>query len=315
MSGTTQQTTYVERAITITIQLGEGQFGETGSNTVTLEDLRCVATMNKIAPPGFGQAEFRIYGMTQTVMNKASNLGVPNRMVRLGNIVTVQAGQKGQPLPVIWKGFILDAWQNLEGTPDTFFQIISVQGALEAITPGAPLSYSGPFDVASAMAGLATIMARKFINYGVTAQLSGGYFPGTAMQQAIAIARAANIELDPGGAPGAELVIWPKNKTRIGVVPLISVDTGLVGYPRYQSGGMGFRCLFNPNIIVGGVIQMQSTLFPNSTSSDSSAEAILRAGGPNGFWYVVSPSTINLSSQVPNGPWFNDVTCSRVIMP
>lgn len=307
--------TYVERAITVTIQLGEGTFGQTGSNTVTLEGLRVSATIEKVAPPGFGRAEIRVFGMTQSVMNQVSTLGVPFRMYRQGNIVTVQAGEKGQPLPVVWKGYILNAWQNLDGAPETYFQIVSNAGVLEALVPGQPLSFSGTIDVASVMSGLATRMGRLFVNDGVTTKLSGGYFPGTAMQQAIAIARAAGIELEPGGSVGDTLTIWPKTQTRTGVVPLISASTGMVGYPQYRDNAMGFRCLFNPNIVRGGQILMDSSLFPSATSSDQSAEAVLRRGGPNGYWYVNSPFILNLSAQLPNGPWFNECVCSRVLQP
>ena len=306
--------TYVERAITVTIQLGEGTFGQTGSNTVTLEGLRVSATIEKIAPPGFGRAEIRVFGMTQSVMNQVSTLGVPFRMYRR-NFVTVQAGEKGQPLPVVWKGYILNAWQNLDGAPETYFQIVSNAGVLEALVPGQPLSFPGPIDVASVMSGLATRMGRLFVNDGVTTKLSGGYFPGTAMAQAIAIARAAGIELEPGGSVGDTLTIWPKTQTRTGVVPLISASTGMVGYPQYRDNAMAFRCLFNPNIVRGGQILMDSSLFPSATSSDQSTEAILRRGGPNGFWYVNSPFILNLSAQLPNGPWFNECVCSRVLQP
>ena len=306
--------TYVERAITIVIQLGEGTFGQTGSNTVTLEGLRVSATIEKVGPPGFGRAEIRVFGMTQSVMNQVSTLGVPFRMYRR-NFVTVQAGEKGQPLPVVWKGYILNAWQNLDGAPETYFQIVSNAGVLEALVPGQPLSFPGPIDVASVMSGLATRMGRLFVNDGVTTKLSGGYFPGTAMQQAIAIARAAGIELEPGGSVGDTLTIWPKTQTRTGVVPLISASTGMVGYPQYRDNAMAFRCLFNPNIVRGGQILMDSSLFPSATSSDQSAEAVLRRGGPNGYWYVNSPFILNLSAQLPNGPWFNECVCSRVLQP
>ena len=307
--------TYVERAITIVIQLGEGTFGQTGSNTVTLEGLRVSATIEKVAPPGFGRAEIRVFGMTQSVMNQVSTLGVPFRMYRQGNIVTVQAGERGKPLPVVWKGYILNAWQNLDGAPETYFQIVSNAGVLEALVPGQPLSFPGPIDVASVMSGLATRMGRLFVNDGVTTKLSGGYFPGTAMAQAIAIARAAGIELEPGGSVGDTLTIWPKTQTRTGVVPLISASTGMVGYPQYRDNAMAFRCLFNPNIVRGGQILMDSSIFPSATSSDQSTEAVLRRGGPNGYWYVNSPFILNLSAQLPNGPWFNECVCSRVLQP
>ena len=162
-------------------------------------------------------------------------------------------------------------------------------------------------------------MKWNFENNGVNVTLASPYFAGSALEQAHAIARAGNFELyaDTSEVPTV-LAIWPKTGTRGGHVPIISAATGLVGYPRYQSNGMSFRCLYNPSIKLGGVIEMRSSVggAPKTVpASDNRVPPGTQTGGPNGTWMVVSPMTHDLSAQVPGGPWFMSVNCVRISGP
>jgi hypothetical protein len=185
--------------------------------------------------------------------------------------------------------------------------------------PAAPSSYPGNADVATILSGIATALGWGFENNGVQVKLSNGYFPGTARQQIHDIARAANIELyeDHGGAK-VTLAIWPKTGTRGGQIPLISAATGLIGYPKFQSNGMSFTTLFNPNIRLGARIQMQSSTGQAAQNAPASAglPAGTQSGGPNGLWYVAAAGggalSHDLSSQLPDGPWFTHCSCVRV---
>ena len=318
MSGTQQPGSFQQRALTAIITLGTGQFGNTGKNTVTLSGLRASASIRKGGAPSMDTAEMRLYGVQPSVMNAVSTLGVPLPMVQHNNVLTIQAGDTAMGMTTIFSGYIQNAWQNFDGMPETMMQIVAFGGANAAVIPTQPISYPGGADVATIMSGLATQMGLVFENNGVQVQLSSPYFAGTALQQAQKCAKAANINLyvDTNTSPGT-LAIWPKNTTRGGVVPLISRSSGLVGYPRFRDFGMDFSCLFNPNIRVGGVIKMQSTIGTETTYKDPAHPTpdTIVAGGPNGLWYVCGPVVHDLTAQIPDGPWFTEVSCARKLVP
>jgi hypothetical protein len=283
--------TYVKRAIDVTVQLGQGNFGASGFNTVKLTGLRVHASILKQGAPGFGTADLRIYGMTQSVMNQLSTLGVPTPMTTgRNNLVTIEAGDAVNGMAVVFRGTVWRAWQNLDGAPETFFDMSLIASAFDAMAPVPPISFPGSADVATIMSGLALRMGRAFENNGVQVRLSNPYFPGTAVDQVQKCAQAANIEAYDDGIT---LAIWPKSGTRGGAIPLISAASGLVGYPTYFDQGMRFRCLYNPSILFGGQIKMQSSLTPAC-----------------GLWYVTS-LVYDLAAQITSGPWFCDVDCVR----
>lgn len=315
MSGQVSGSSYIERKLDVTITLGEGEFGGTGSNSVKLSGLRALATIQRRGPPSFSSAEVRVFGVPPSIMNKVSTLGVPLTIIRANNTITIEAGDTKNGMAVVFRGTIYNSWQNLDSQPETFLNVVSLTGLVDAMKPVAPISYTGTADVATIMQGLATQMGRTFENNGVQVQLSNPYFPGTALEQAQAVARAANIEmLDDGD--GGVLAIWPKNKTRGGTAPLISVDTGMVGYPRFRDFGMDVRCLFNPSIRFGGKVVVRSSIGDSTLNVPTEGGTFQQhqAAGPNGEWYV-NLLTYELSAQVPNGPWFCDLSCGRTFVP
>lgn len=305
---------YLQRAINVTITLGEGQFGQTGKKSATVSNLRCSVNIVKSGAPGFNAAVIRVYGMTQSLMNQLSTLGVPQMMVRFNNYVLVEAGDPVNGMSTVYYGYIQQAWQDFDEAPNTAFMIITHAGVFDALNPVPPISFPGTSDVATIMAGLAARMGRTFENNGVTVKLSNAYFPGTAMEQAQSLARQANIEMHDDG-PGGVLSIWPVNSTRGGLIPLISVRTGLIGYPRFTAQGMEFRVLYTPAITlnVGGRIHMDSTTAPSAEQQAQQSVSVIdktKAAGPNGQWQV-NKVIYNLSAQLANGPWEAVVSCSR----
>ena len=299
MSGSTGPASYVQRQIDVSLTLGQGSFGNSGSNTVKLSGLRVVCTIEKAGMPSFDKAEIRIFGMKQDMMNQLSTLGIPLPMTRPNNTILIEAGDATNGMSTVFYGQIGNAWQDLDGAPEVFFQVVCWTGLEQKMQPAPATGVQNQTDVATVMGALAKQMGFAFENGGVNVQLASTYLPGSLMDQAHALARAARIELyvDSGTNPPT-LAIWPRNQTRPGTQPLISPATGLVGYPKFRDQGMSFRCLFNPALKLGGSIKMQSSIQPAS-----------------GLWYIVGPLVYNLSAQMPQGPWFCDANCAKQLVP
>jgi hypothetical protein len=305
--------TFVQRAIDITITLGTGTLGSSGMNTVKLSGLRVICTISKAGSPSYDQSEIRIFGLPPSVMNAVSTLGVPFPLFRLNNAVTVEAGDAVNGMAVVFNGLIMSAWQNLDAAPDTFLSIQAFGTTGQAEAAMAPTSFPGTADVATIMSGLADRMGMAFENNGVQVQLSNPYLVGSLRKQAESVARAAGIEMCFDSTASVPiLAIWPKMRTRGSAIPLINAQSGLIGYPRFNDRGVSFRCLFNPSIRVGGQIQLQSQIGGAPASSGATVQQVQQAG-PNGTWVVYGPLTYSLSAQEPDGPWFCDATCYRVL--
>jgi hypothetical protein len=242
-------------------------------------------------------------------MNTLVTLQVLPTMVRANNTVLVKAGDKTNGMSVVFFGYTTSTWKNLDGAPETFLNITAYSSALGAVVPSPPSSFPGTADVGQIMSGLAKLLGTSFENDGVNVKVSNAYLCGSALQQAEALARMANINMtqDLHSNPPT-LAIWPRNGVRGGVVPFISPGSGLIGYPTYQDLRIRFRCIFNPNIALGALIKMDTTSGgPEPPLPQNATQQQLRDAGPNGYWNVNTPLVHDLSSQIPDGPWFTDV--------
>ena len=280
---------YVERAITPTLTLGQGNFGDiipsAGSNNVgSFPGLRCKASISKVGAPGFSTAEIDIWGLSESVMNAFSALGKPIQYTR-NNIVTLQAGDAINGMSQVFSGTVQNAFQDFADSGAAAFHISAITALVDKTKPGKPLSFPQGADVATVMSGFAAQMNLTFTNDGVTTQLSpGSYFWGSPRDMAAQCAKNANIlwTIDDN-----TLAIWPQTGVRNGPVPVIGPTTGLVGYPRWSSAGVILKSLYNPNLIMGGSLQLQTSL--------------TRA---QGVWRVMSLAH-SLTSITPGGDWFS----------
>lgn len=280
----------VQRRIDVTITLGTGEFGETLGDTITLTNHRVVANMAAVGGDAQGQLELRLYGLPLETINRLTTIGPVKTEIRGKNSISVSAGNDGEALTKLFEGSIDQAWADFAAAPEVALNITAYSALVAAVKPVAASSYKGAADVGGIMADLAKLAGFTFENNGVSVKLNNPYFPGTALDQIKACAKAADISytIDRG-----VLAIWPKDNARGGDVPLLSPERGLVGYPTFSSNGLGIQSMFLPGAKMGGQIDIESSM--NVAA---------------GRWNIFSV-VHNLESQKPNGAWFTFINCYR----
>lgn len=274
--------TYAKRKIDVTFLLGTGAFGETGFNTVTVSGLRVQVHIVKAGGDSMGEMRMRIHGLDPTVVNELTAITQYVMMARKNRVI-VTAGDDVNGMGIVFKGDIAQGWADLNSAPDTALEIIAFAGLFPKLKPTVPLSFPGPVSVDQIMQGIAQTMNVDFRNNGVSVMLSKAYFPGTAWEQARRCAEQANIEWT---IDDDELAIWPKGGTRFGPKPIISPNTGMVGYPAYNGVGVSLTTEFNRQIRFGQTVTVQSSIKPAC-----------------GDWFVFALSH-DLASETPGGEWF-----------
>lgn len=287
---------FKHRKIDVAFTLGEGAFGETGTeNTVTLTGLRVSISVVKAGGIGFTQAEVRVYGMDLSDMNKLSTLGKPVIQDRK-NSIGVSAGDVGGAMSVVFQGNIRQAWADFNGMPNVPFIVLAFDGGLLATKPLPVNSYSGDVDVATVLAGLCQQLGLTLENNGVSSIVSNPYLHGSAADQIRDICGHSipriNYILENVGSAGGKLAIWPADGIRAGAVPLIAPETGMVGYPAFTENGIVIRTTYDPTVIFGAKIEVRSDIKPAC-----------------GFWQPFSVAH-DLEAETPGGAWFTTLQCN-----
>lgn len=279
-----------QKKIDIVLNYGTGPDGLGEPRQVKLSGHRVSVSTSLAGGAGMSQAQVRIFGLTLSMMNQLSTVGLLPTAIRR-NTITVLAGDDATSMAQVFQGTIQAAWADMTQAPEVSFNITGLGGLIEALMPIAPSSFPGSVDAADVLAGLADQMNLTFENNGVSVILSKPYFPGSARAQAQACADAAKIEwvIDNG-----VLAIWPRGSVRKGLVALISPTTGMIGYPTYTATGIIVKTLFNPNFRFGAQVQVESSLTPAC-----------------GTWQAV---TLNhdLEANTPGGKWFTQLQLAAI---
>lgn len=270
-----------KKRLKFVITLGTGTFGSSNNNQVTLTGFRAHANIDKAGGMMMGTLRAKIYGVSQKDMNSITTLQwkpgawIPNTI----EVFAIDGDSETQ----VFAGNIVNAWGDYNGMPDVFLHIQAQSAFFALISATNPLSFKGAIDVASVMSQLATKLGLSFENNGVNVQLTDVYLPNTGLEQVKDLAQMAGITLY---IDDKTLAITPQNGPRKATIPVINSDSGLVGYPTFDGVGVNFKTLFNPGVVFGGSIKLESS--------------ITQAAGE----WIVTSIAYDLQSETPGGAWF-----------
>jgi len=282
---------FARRKIKVDIQIAEGALGDTPGPVIPLENHRCI--VDYLVYNGWmqGQLNLMIFGMPLDLIDQLTVIG-PIMPQRRNNIVTVYAGDENSQLSVIYKGKIYSAYGDFDAAPENVFHLQALSVAFEAVKPAENIEKQGPFPINDVLKVIAGNMKLKLEdNIPAPIFLKDKYYYGDPVTQLKELCRDANINWT---IERDILAVWPKDSAR--KVPPIDIGPGLgmVGYPKYSGSGVIIKCLFNPDIIQGGKINVISSL--------ETAQ---------GVWNNTVISH-HLESEVPGGGWYTQVAAQRI---
>ncbi len=276
---------FVERQIDVTIK-----YYKTGE-TLKLAGHRVLLEMAAMAGINSGRASMRIYGLPLSVIREFIAVGPVAYQGISKNSILIEAGNAGETLHTVFTGNIQFAWADFSNPPDVSLVIDASVMIKAALTPALPVSWKGSVSVATIMQTFAAAGGWAFLNQGVNVMLQNPAFNGSLQDQIESCARQAGIRytINPSGV----LVIYPKTGTKAtadAVMPIISPQAGMVGYPMFTRQGINVRSIFLPGMHYGSPFALDGSQFPEA----------------NRIWQAHTVAH-TLESQMPNGAWFTDL--------
>lgn len=246
--------------------------------------------LSKAGGESMAMAQVKLFGINPKIINQLTSIGTINKAVRLKNEIYIDAGDSDS-MQNVFQGTIFDAWADYNASPNVAFNVVAYSGLGASLKPVDASSYQGSTSVSQIMSDLASEAGFAFEDYGVQVQLSSPYFAGTTLAKIRSCARQAGIfhHVDHN-----TLIIAPKTSAVGSALPSISPETGMVGYPTLSSKGMALKTVFNNDIILGGNVQVTSS--------------IQMACGK----FNITNLSHSLSCQVPDGPWFTSIEAYSV---
>jgi hypothetical protein len=241
------------KTIRIAVTLGKGAFGE-GGNTKTIEGLACDVSVQKPGLPEKNSAAVKIWGLKYEDMAQLTMLAF-KPLESQHNLISIKAGEKGGSLALVFQGEITSAFADFNAAPDVCMQFEADSGSYPQQIASPVATVKGEAKADQLFSQFAQSAGYTFKNEGVTSSVLNAWFPGSPIDKMTKLARDVGCELiiDDGA-----IVVLPAGKAREGNAVLLTKNTGLIGYPTFNQDGISCKCIFNPDLIYGGLIKVES---------------------------------------------------------
>ena len=275
--------TFTKKQLQFQFTLATGNFdvgaGPAG-NSASVQGVWAHCDIDVVGDDHSGTMAAAIYGLPLSMMNQLSVIGGVYGQTG-ANTITVMAGDETTGMSLVFTGTIFYCFPDGSNQPNIPLRVHATSTGFQRVKPAPSTTKAGSADVAGMLGNLASQMGLSFENNGVVATLANPYFWGSAAIQVAKIAEAANIYhlIDKG-----VLAIWPQNGARSGNI-MVSPQTGMVGYPRFDSAKVVVDKYFDPTINCGQNMTVQSQFIAAC-----------------GTWNIIHIHE-SLDTQ-PHGPWF-----------
>ena len=238
---------------TLKITITQAQGGGQGLAKV-YEGFACEAKITKPGLPEKNSAQVKLWGLKYEDMANLTMLSF-RPLERQKNLLKIEAGDQGGKLALVFEGEITSASADFNGSPDVAMDFEAASGSYPQLIAKPVETVEGEAKAADLFAKWAGEAGYSYRNEGLTASVKNAWFPGSPPEKAEKLARDLGCELiiDDG-----QFITLPAGKAREGTAVLLNKTTGLIGYPTFNQDGLVCRCLFNPDLIYGGLIKVES---------------------------------------------------------
>ena len=269
---------FSNKAIRVSITLGKGAF-DGGGTTKIIQGLACDVSVRKAGLPDKNDALVKIWGLSYADMAQLTMLAF-KPLESQHNLISIMAGEEGGALALVFQGEIISASADFNAAPDVCMEFKADSGSYPQQMKLPVAGVHGEVKAEQLFEQFAVQAGYSFKNEGVMGSVRNATFSGSPYDKLYKLARYIGCDLivDDGA-----VVILPAGQARGGGSVSLSKDTGLIGYPTFTQDGISCRCLFNPNLEFGGLINVRS-MVPRAS----------------GTWRITG-LTHNLSAYTPSG--------------
>lgn len=276
------------KVIKITLVLGgkEEAFTSDNKNKLSATGLRISAEITNGNGAPSPSARVRVYGLPIETMSKLLRIKW-REVTALKNSITIEAGEQGGDLVTVFKGGITFAYPDLAEAPNVSLVVTAQTAVLENMQSTAAESYEGSQEVINIMGNICQRMGYTLEDNGVSQQLDNVYLCNSDIKKIQWLAESANLDLY---VESNHIAVTNKGQPRKIKIPVITPDTGLIGYPTPTMQGIQFQCFYDPLIRFGGLVRIKDSLIDVC----------------NGDWLIYGVRAM-LETESDSARWFMDV--------
>lgn len=279
---------YSKRSLRFEFVNETSSFDESGNNTISISEARAMVSFQSAGNLFGTQINVSIFGlgieMLAALSSKAMGLfGSDTERISMKVFVGETA---------IFAGYMTSSIANMNAIPNAALMITATANADLQNKPASPFSFNGATPVPDIINAICNAAGYKAYITGLDGLVvTNPHYEGSIFTQLESLCNDVNVAMSV--APPS-ISFWPQDSTRDDVMPFISPEYGLIGYPIFSNGGLMFQTQFSTLLTTGRNVQIETSL-PHASGV-----------------YKLTSVNHELSSWVNDGPWHSICIAYRV---
>lgn len=267
----------------------KSSFDDSGNNKIAIGNIKSTVSLNSIVAGRMGAtAEVSLYGLSLDRMSELSGCAQGLITDEQKIDVDIYADES-----LVFSGGMTASIANMNEVPEGSLMISATANADLQNMTASPFTAQGSQNITDVISSICAAAGYEAAFKGVKGMTTSGspHFEGSTFEQLNRV--CSDYGLSMSVTPQKNVEFWPSSKQRDEVIPFISRDYGLVGYPIFSSGGVMFQTQYSSLLSVGRYIDMKTDL-PWASGR-----------------YQLSTVRHELSSWMPGGSWHSICTANR----
>lgn len=279
---------YSKRSIKFVFVNETSSFDDSGNNTITIDEVKSTVSFQSAGNLFGTQVNVSLFGLSIELLaalsSKAMGLfGTDTERISMKIFV----GETS-----VFAGYMTSSIANMNSIPNTSLMITATANADLQNKPASPFSFNGATPVPDIINAICNAAGYKAYITGLNGLVvTNPHYEGDIFSQLTALCSDVNVAMS---VTPPSISFWPQDGTKDDVMPFISREHGLIGYPVFSNGGLMFQTQFSTLLTTGRNVKIETSL-PHASGV-----------------YKLTSVTHELSSWMTDGPWHSICIAYRV---
>lgn len=270
---------YSKRSIKFVFVNETSSFDDSGNNTITINEVRSTVSFQSSGNLFGTQVNVGLFGlsieMLAALSSKAMGLFGPNTE-RISMKILVDE-------TAVFAGYMTSSIANMNSIPNTSLMITATANADLQNKPASPFSFNGATPVPDIINAICNAAGYKAYITGLDGLVvTNPHYEGDIFSQLTTLCNDVNVAMS---VASPTISFWPQDGAKDDVIPFISPEHGLIGYPVFSNGGLMFQTQFSTLLTTGRYVNIETSV-PHASGT-----------------YKLTSVNHELSSWMPDGPW------------
>lgn len=234
-----------------------GKFDNNGNDKITISNAKASVSLNSVVGMTGTTTEFTLHGLS--VERLADLSGKADGLLNSdeGQVIYVDILANDS---LVFTGVMTSSVANMNTAPEASLTVNATANADIQRRVARPFSAKGSQDLTEVITAICGAAGYNAAFSGVKGMVTSGspHFEGSVFDQLNQA--CSNYGLAMSVSPPGKVEFWPEKKPRDDVVPLISSEYGLIGYPIFSNAGIMFQTQYSSLLMIGRFIEMKTTL-------------------------------------------------------